>query len=190
MKIVFATHNFNKLQEVQAMMPSSIELISLDDIGCIEEIPETAATIEENAILKADYVKDNFKKDCFADDTGLEVQTLDGAPGVHSARYAGEGKNNEDNIDKLLLALEGKLNRRAQFKTVIALNLENDKTLFTGICKGIITGERRGDKGFGYDAVFQPDGSNKTFAEMNSAEKSAISHRGIALRELIEYLSK
>ena len=109
---------------------------------------------------------------------------------MHSARYAGEGKNNEDNIDKLLLALDGKLNRRAQFKTVIALNLENDKTLFTGICKGIITGERRGDKGFGYDAVFQPDGSNKTFAEMNSEEKSAISQRGIALRELIDYLSK
>ena len=190
MKIVFATHNFNKLHEVQAMMPSSIELVSLDDIQCNDEIPETAATIEENAILKADFVKDNFKKDCFADDTGLEVETLNGEPGVYSARYAGEGKNNEDNIDKLLEALKGESNRRAQFKTVIALNLENDKSLFTGICKGVITRERIGDKGFGYDAVFQPDGSNKTFAEMDSAEKSAISHRGIALRELIEYLSK
>lgn len=190
MKIVFATHNFNKLQEVQAMMPSSIELVSLDDIGCNDEIPETGATIEENAALKADHVKDNFKRDCFADDTGLEVIALNGGPGVHSARYAGERKNNEDNIDKLLEELEGKLNRRAQFKTVIALNLENDKSLFTGICTGVITRERRGDKGFGYDAVFQPDGSNKTFAEMDAAEKSAMSHRGIALRELIEYLSK
>ena len=190
MKIVFATHNLNKLQEVQAMMPSSIELVSLDDIGCVNEIPETGATIEENATLKADFVKDNFKKDCFADDTGLEVEALNGEPGVHSARYAGEGKNNEENIDKLLGALEGKLNRRAQFKTIIALNLENEKILFPGICKGIITGERRGDKGCGYDAVLQPDGSNKTIAEMNSAEKSAISPRGIALRELIDYLSK
>ena len=190
MKIVFATHNFNKLLEVQALMPPSIELVSLDDIGCNEEIPETGATIEENAALKADHVTDIFKKDCFADDTGLEVEVLNGEPGVHSARYAGERKNNEENIDKLLEALEGKLNRRAQFKTVIALNLENNKSLFTGICKGVITRERRGDKGFGYDAVFQPDGSNKTFAEMDSVEKSAISHRGIALRELIEYLSK
>ena len=190
MKIVFATHNFNKLQEVQAMMPSSIELVSLDDIGCNDEIPETAATIEGNATLKADFVKDNFNKDCFADDTGLEVETLNGEPGVYSARYAGEGKNNEDNIDKLLGALKGESNRRAQFKTVIALNLESDKNLFTGICKGVITRERRGDKGFGYDAVFQPDGTNKTFAEMDSSEKSAISHRGIALQELLKFLSK
>lgn len=190
MKIVFATHNFNKLQEVQAMMPASIELVSLDDIGCDEDIPETAATIEENAILKATYVKENYNKDCFADDTGLEVEDLNGEPGVHSARYAGEGRNNEDNIDKLLLQLEGKTNRRAQFKTVIALNLEGEKNLFTGICSGVITRERRGNKGFGYDAVFQPDGSTKTFAEMDAEEKGAISHRGIALRELIEYLSK
>lgn len=190
MKIVFATHNFNKLQEVQAMMPASIELVSLDDIGCDEDIPETAATIEGNAILKATYVKENYNKDCFADDTGLEVEDLNGEPGVHSARYAGEGRNNEDNIDKLLLQLEGKTNRQAQFKTVIALNLEGEKNLFTGICSGVITRERRGNKGFGYDAVFQPDGSTKTFAEMDAEEKGAISHRGIALRELIEYLSK
>lgn len=190
MKIVFATHNFNKLQEVQAMMLSSIELVSLDEIGCDEDIPETAATIEENAILKATYVKSNYNKDCFADDTGLEVESLNGAPGVHSARYAGEGRNNDENIDKLLLNLDAKSNRRAQFKTVIALNLGNKQKLFTGICTGVITLERRGNKGFGYDAVFQPDGSSKTFAEMDAAEKSSISHRGNALRKLIDYLSK
>lgn len=190
MKLIFATHNHNKLKEVQALMPDSIELHSLDDIGCFEDIPETADTIDGNAILKADYIKENFQRDCFADDTGLEVVALDGAPGVHSARYAGEEKNSEDNVQKLLLELEGAKNRRAQFKTVIALNLNEHQYLFQGICKGTITREKRGDKGFGYDPVFQPDGSDKTFAEMNLEEKSVISHRGIALRDLIEYLSK
>lgn len=190
MKLIFATHNKNKLIEVQALMPETVQLRSLHDIGCDEEIAETATTIDGNAILKANYVKDNYNVDCFADDTGLEVEALNGEPGVYSARYAGEGKNNEENIDKLLYNLAGKENRRAQFKTVIALNLEDQQYLFPGICKGVITRERRGTKGFGYDAVFQPDGSEKTFAEMSLEEKSRISHRGLALKDLIKYLSK
>lgn len=190
MKIVFATQNLNKLKEVQGIMPSSIELLSLDEIGCLDEIPETAETIEGNAIIKADFVKDNYKLDCFADDTGLEVEALHGAPGVHSARYAGENKNNEDNTAKLLSQLEGKENRNAQFKTVIALNLDGHQLLFTGICKGIITTEKIGTEGFGYDSVFKPEGSYKTFAQMSLEEKAQISHRGIALKNLIGYLSK
>ena len=190
MKLVFATHNQNKLLEVKALVPTSIELLSLEDIGCHEEIPETAETIEENAMLKADFVKDRYGLDCFADDTGLEVEVLDGRPGVYSARYAGEGKNNEDNIDKLLSELKEEENRVARFKTVIALKVDDRQYLFPGICTGEITRERRGDKGFGYDAVFQPDGSSKTFAEMKMKEKAAMSHRGIALRKLTEFLSK
>lgn len=190
MKLIFATHNKNKLIEVQALMPKSVQLLSLDDIGCDEEIPETADTIDGNAILKAEFVKNNYHMDCFADDTGLEVDALNGEPGVYSARYAGEGKDNEENIDKLLYNLKGKENRQAQFKTVIALNMEDHQYLFPGICKGVITHERRGSGGFGYDAVFQPDGSEKTFAEMSLEEKSRISHRGLALKDLIEYLSK
>ncbi len=190
MKLVFATHNLNKLKEVQALIPSTVDLLSLADIGCHEEIPETAETIDENAILKADYVSEKYNYDCFADDTGLEVEALDGKPGVYSARYAGEGKNKEDNIDKLLSELKGEENRRARFKTVIALNLDGYQYLFSGICPGEITMKRRGSKGFGYDAVFQPDGSYKTFAEMNMEEKAALSHRGIALRKLTKHLSK
>lgn len=190
MKIVFATHNLNKLKEVQAVMPSSIELLSLDDIGCFDEIPETAETIEGNAIIKANFVKDNYDFDCFADDTGLEVEALDGAPGVHSARYAGEKKDNEKNIARLLSQLDGKKNRAAQFKTVIALNLKDHQHLFIGTCKGTITTEKNGTEGFGYDPVFKPEAKNKTFAQMSLEEKSQISHRGIALRDLIDYLSK
>lgn len=190
MNIVFATHNLNKLKEVQAMMPSTIKLLSLDDIGCFEDIPETSDTIEGNAMLKADYIKRKYKKDCFADDTGLQVKVLNGAPGVHSARYAGEGKNNEENIDKLLLKLKNEENRAARFKTVIALNFREQQILFNGICRGHITHKRMGDQGFGYDPVFKPDGYDKTFAQMNLEEKSAISHRGIALKDLIEYLSQ
>lgn len=189
MKLVFATHNLNKLKEVQALMPSSVELLSLNDIGCFDEIPETAETIEGNAILKANFVKENYQLDCFADDTGLEVAALNGEPGVYSARYAGAGKNTEDNIEKLLSKLEGKEDRAANFKTVIALNMQGRQHIFTGICNGSITRERRGEKGFGYDPVFQPDGNNRTFAQMNLEEKSKISHRGIALRDLINYLT-
>lgn len=189
MKLVFATHNKNKLKEVQALLPDTFELISLDEIGCHTEIPETAETIDENAALKAKYVKDVYNLDCFADDTGLEVDSLNGEPGVFSARYAGEEKNDEENIQKLLKELEGKENRNAQFKTVIALNLNDRQYLFPGICKGTITREKRGAGGFGYDAVFQPNGSEKTFAEMDLEEKSAVSHRGIAFRDLINFLS-
>lgn len=188
MKLVFATHNKNKLKEISAIMPSEFEILSLEDIGCHKEIPETAPTIEENAILKVDYVKENYKVDCFADDTGLEVDSLNGEPGVFSARYAGEEKNNEANIDKLLKKLKDKVSRKAQFKTVIALNLSEHQSLFQGICKGEITHERRGSKGFGYDAVFLPEGSHKTFGEMEMEEKSAYSHRAKAIRDLLDYL--
>ena len=190
MKLVFATHNKNKLIEVKALLPHYIELLSLDDIGCTEEIPETADTIEGNAILKAEHVRHRYGYDCFADDTGLEVDALGGEPGVFSARYAGEGKNDQANLTKLLDKLEGKKNRKAQFKTAIALNLNDNQNLFTGICKGEIIAEKRGDQGFGYDPVFVPQGFTKTFAEMSLNEKSEISHRGIAFKELITYLSK
>jgi XTP/dITP diphosphohydrolase len=189
MKLVFATHNKNKLKEVQALLPDSFQLISLDELGCFTEIPETGETIEENAVLKADFVTQKYSLDCFADDTGLEVEALDGKPGVYSARYAGEEKNDEANIQKLLNELKGNVNRNAQFKTVITLNLNGRQYMFPGICKGKVTEERKGTGGFGYDAVFQPSGSDKTFAEMNLEEKSVISHRGIAFRDLIDFLT-
>ena len=188
MKLVFATHNKNKLKEAQSLLPDSFQLISLNELGCFTEIPEISQTIEENAILKADFVKQKYNLDCFADDTGLEVEALNGKPGVYSARYAGEEKNDDANIQKLLNELEGNANRNAQFKTVISLNLNDCQYMFIGICKGKITMEKRGTGGFGYDAVFQPDGNDKTFAEMNLEEKSAISHRGMAFRDLIDFL--
>ena len=189
MKLIFATHNLNKLLEISAMMPPNFELLSLDDIGCNEDIPETSDTIEGNAILKADFVKQHYNLDCFADDTGLEVDSLKGEPGVHSARYAGNMKNDDANISKLLDNLKDKSNRKAKFKTVIALNLNDHQILFIGICTGQITRARKGNFGFGYDSVFQPDGSDKTFGEMTLEEKSGFSHRGKALRELLDYLS-
>lgn len=188
MKLIFATHNNNKLLEISAMMPSNFELLSLDDIGCDEDIPETSDTIEGNAILKANHVKAHYNLDCFADDTGLEVDSLNGEPGVHSARYAGNKKNDDANISKLLDNLKDKANRKAQFKTAIALNLNEHQILFIGICKGEITRSRRGNFGFGYDSVFKPDGSDKTFGEMTLEEKSTFSHRGKALRDLLDYL--
>lgn len=190
MDLVFATHNKNKLIEIKALLPGYINLLSLDDIGCHEEIPETADTIDGNAILKAEHVRHRYGYDCFADDTGLEVEALAGAPGVFSARYAGDEKDDKANVRKLLSQLENKENRKAQFKTVIALNLKDNENLFTGICKGEIIHERRGTKGFGYDPVFQPEGHDKTFAEMELGQKSELSHRGKAFRALIEYLSK
>ncbi len=190
MKLVFATHNPNKFKEIQALLPHYIELLSLDDIGCTEDIAETADTIEGNAILKAEYVRHRYGYDVFADDTGLEVDALDGAPGVYSARYAGEEKNDAANRKKLLTELDGKENRTARFKTVIAINLEDHENLFTGICEGMITNEQRGENGFGYDPVFQPKGFDKTFAEMELSQKSELSHRAKAFRELISYLSK
>jgi XTP/dITP diphosphohydrolase len=189
MTLVFASHNNNKIAEIRAMLPDAITLLGLTDIDCHDDIPETADTIEGNAILKANYVTQKFGYDCFADDTGLEVDTLDGAPGVYSARYAGDQKNTEDNMARLLTELNGKSNRNAQFKTVIALNLNGGQHLFTGIVRGEITTEKRGNQGFGYDPVFQPDGFSKTFAEFSMAEKAAASHRGIAVKKLIDFLS-
>ena len=190
MELVFATHNKNKLIEIKALLPHYIKLLSLDDIDCDEEIPETADTIEGNAILKAEHVRHRYGYDCFADDTGLEVEALNGEPGVLSARYAGDEKNDDSNVAKLLKNLDGKENRNAQFKTAIALNLNDNQNLFTGICKGKIIKEKRGDQGFGYDPIFVPEGFKETFAEMNLSKKSEISHRGIAFKELIAYLSK
>ena len=190
MKLVFASNNKNKIQEIQALVPNTIQIISLEDIGCTEDIPETADTIEGNAILKANYVTEKYGYDCFADDTGLEVEALNGAPGVYSARYAGEQKDANDNMDKLLSELKDKSNRKANFKTVIALNLNGKQNLFTGIINGKIIEEKIGTNGFGYDPIFVADGFDKTFAELSMEEKSTISHRGIAVKELILFLQK
>lgn len=188
MKLVFATNNKNKILEVQQLLPSTIEIISLESIGCFEEIPETADTIEENAIMKANYVTQKYGYDCFADDTGLEVDALNGEPGVFSARYAGEQRNADDNMDKLLEALTNKTNRNAQFKTVIALNLKGKQHLFIGIACGEITLEKTGNQGFGYDPIFQPEGYEATFAQLSLKEKGIISHRGKATEQLIAFL--
>lgn len=189
MKLVFATNNKNKIKEVQALMPERIQLLSLEEIGCNKDIPETSPTIEGNAIQKAKYVKEKYGYDCFADDTGLEVEALEGAPGVYSARYAGEAKDSNANMEKLLHELQGKKDRSARFKTVIALHLDSKLHTFTGICSGNIIFERKGLQGFGYDPVFQPEGKEVTFAEMSLEEKSQISHRARATRQLIDFLS-
>jgi len=188
MDLVFATHNLNKLKEVQLLLPKYINLMSLKDIGCSEEIQETEATLEGNARLKADYVTLHYKYSCFADDTGLLVNALNGAPGVYSARYAGEQKNSEDNMNKLLAALQHKTDRSAQFKTVIALNLNKEKIQFYGTVEGEITTEKHGKKGFGYDPIFKPIGYDKTFAQLSLVAKNKISHRGKALEQLLQYL--
>lgn len=171
-------------------MPAHIKLLSLNDIGCTEEIPETSPTIAGNAMQKAQYVKNKLGYDCFADDTGLEVEALDGDPGVRSARYAGPEKNDEANIKKLLHEMEGIGDRRARFITVIALNMASHELLFTGICSGRITTERTGQKGFGYDSIFQPADLSRTFGEMEMEEKASLSHRGKAIKKLRDYLSK
>ena len=189
MKLVFASNNANKIKEIQQLIPTSIEIVSLQDIGCTEDIPETANTIEGNAILKANYVTQKYGLNCFADDSGLEVEALDGAPGVYSARYAGEPKNDENNMDKLILALKDESNKKANFKTVICLNLNGKQQLFTGIINGIITDTKAGDNGFGYDPIFIADGLTKTFAELTMQEKSTISHRGIAVKQLVAFLN-
>jgi XTP/dITP diphosphohydrolase len=190
MQLVFASNNKNKIKEIQALIPNTIKIISLEDIGCIEDIPETAETIEGNAILKANYITEKFGYDCFADDTGLEVNALNGAPGVYSARYAGEQKDANDNMDKLLSELKDKTNRNANFKTVICLNLNGTQQLFTGIINGKIIDEKIGTNGFGYDPIFIAEGHDKTFAELTLEEKAHISHRGIAVAQLIAFLSK
>ena len=190
MQLVFASSNKNKISEIQSMLPESIKILSLEDIGCFEEIPETANTIEGNAILKANYVTSKYGYDCFADDTGLEVEALNGEPGVFSARYAGEQRNSDDNMNKLLDNLSDKNNRKAQFKTVIALNINGKQELFTGIAEGEITPEKTGTKGFGYDPIFQPLGYKETFAELSLEIKNEISHRGKATQKLINFLKK
>ena len=189
MQLVFATNNTNKIKEVQALIPEHIKLLSLQDIGCFEDIPETQNTIEGNAVQKAEYIKKHYGYDCFADDTGLEVDALNGAPGVYSARYAGEQKNAEDNMAKLLKELNGNEHRNAQFKTVIALHLNNNMHTFTGICKGEITTTKNGEKGFGYDPIFKPSGYNQTFAEMDLELKNTIGHRGKAIAQLVAFLN-
>ncbi len=188
MKLVFATNNLNKLKEVQALVPSHITLLSLSDIGCTEDIPETSPTIEGNAIQKAAYIKEHYNYDCFADDTGLEIEALNGEPGVYSARYAGKEKDANANMQKVLKNLEGNQNRSAYFKTVIALYIQGELRTFTGVCEGVITKQKTGDKGFGYDPIFLPNGFDKTFAELSLKEKNKISHRGLAVQQLITYL--
>ena len=189
MKLVFATNNLHKLKEVQEMLSNSIEVLSLKDIGCFEDIEETESTLEGNAKLKADYITEKYGFDCFADDTGLEVEALDGDPGVYSARYAGEHVNAEKNMEKLLIELQNKSSRKAKFRTIIALNLRNKQYLFEGICEGEILNEKSGVKGFGYDPIFKPKNASCSFAEMNSEEKNIISHRGIAIQKLVNFLS-
>ncbi len=188
-KLVFATNNLNKIKEVQSMLPDSIQIMSLESIGCLEDIPETANTIEGNAIQKANYVTEKYGYDCFADDTGLEVEALHGEPGVDSAHYSGPQRNAADNMDKLLKNLDNQSNRNAQFKTVIALNLNGKQHLFTGIAEGKITLEKMGNQGFGYDPIFQPNGFTETFAELTLEQKGQISHRGKATKQLIDFLS-
>ena len=189
MKLVFATNNLHKLKEVQEMLSNSIEVLSLKDIGCFEDIEETEITLEGNAKLKADYITKKYGFDCFADDTGLEVVALDGKPGVYSARYAGAHGNAEKNMEKLLIELKNKSNRKGKFRTIIALNITNKQYLFEGICEGEILNEKTGVKGFGYDPIFKPSNASCSFAEMNSEEKNIISHRGIAIQKLVKFLN-
>ncbi|MDR7210545.1 non-canonical purine NTP diphosphatase [Flavobacterium piscis] len=189
MKLVFASNNLNKIKEIQSILNGSTELLSLEDIGCYEEIPETADTIEGNAVLKANYVTQKYGYDCFADDTGLEVLALNGEPGVYSARYAGEQRDSNDNMNKLLESLNNKEDRSAQFKTVIALNINGEQHLFTGIAKGKIILEKKGNHGFGYDPIFQPENFTETFAELSSDIKNKISHRAKATQQLIDFLN-
>ena len=189
MQLVFATNNQNKIKEVQALIPSHISLLSLKDIDCFEEVPETQLTIKGNAIQKAEYIKEHYGFDCFADDTGLEVEALNGDPGVFSARYAGEQRDANDNMNKLLNELQDNPNRNAQFITVIALHLNNKLQTFTGLCVGEITSTKKGDSGFGYDPIFKPSGYNQTFAEMELSLKNQIGHRGKAVMELVTFLN-
>ncbi|MGB0982310.1 MAG: non-canonical purine NTP diphosphatase [Winogradskyella sp.] len=188
MQLVFATNNRNKLKEVQSLLPKHIKLLSLADINCTEDIPETQPSIKGNAIQKAEYLKTNYGYDCFADDTGLEVNALNGEPGVFSARYAGLQRNADDNINKLLTKLEPKTDRSAQFKTVIALHLNGNIHTFTGICKGDISRKKHGEGGFGYDPIFKAEGYIKTFAQLPLNEKNKVGHRGKAVRKLVDFL--
>ena len=189
-KIVFATNNKNKIKEVQKLLPTNIELISLKDIGCEDDIPETQHTIKGNSIQKVNYINSKYNLDCFADDTGLEISALNGDPGVLSARYAGSERNSKKNIEKVLKNLNNIKNRNARFKTVIALSYKGEILTFEGVCEGVISNEIQGDGGFGYDPIFKPKGINKTFAELSFDEKNKISHRAIAIKKLIDYFNQ
>lgn len=188
MKIIFASNNKNKVQEIQNQVPKSIQIVTLDEIGCTEDIAETGNTLEENAIIKANYITEKYGLPCFADDTGLEIDALNGEPGVYSARYAGEDKNADKNMDLVLEKLGISTDRKAQFKTVIALNINNEQHLFTGIVEGVIRNEKTGTNGFGYDPIFEPESFGKTFAEMSLEEKNKLSHRGRAVEQLVAFL--
>ena len=190
MKLVFATHNKNKFEEVKKLVPENIDLVSLTDIGCSDDIPETGKTLEENAIIKADYITRNFKLSCFADDTGLMVDALNGEPGIYSARYAGPQKNADSNMNKLLSELKFKTDRTARFKTIIALNINKERHVFEGTAEGEITTEKHGTNGFGYDPIFRPKGYEKTFSELSLKTKNQIGHRGEAIQKLLVYLQE
>ncbi len=189
-ELVFATANKNKIIEIQQLIPNTISLLSLNDINCLEEIPETQPTIEGNAAQKAFYIYNNYHINCFADDTGLEIDALNNKPGVLSARYAGESKNANDNMDKVLSEMNGITNRKARFKTIISLVIDNKEIQFEGIINGTILTEKVGSSGFGYDPIFLPDGFTTSFAEMNISEKNKISHRALAVNKLVEYLNR
>lgn len=189
-KFVFATNNAHKLEEVSAILKDKVEILSMKDINCTVDIPETADTLEGNALIKARFIFENYHSNCFADDTGLEVEALDGAPGVYSARYAGDAHNSEANMKKLLHDLEGAENRKAQFRTVFALIIDGKEHLFEGIVKGEIIRHRRGNSGFGYDPIFVPEGYTQTFAEMGNELKNKISHRALATNKLCKFLLK
>ena len=188
MEIIFATHNMHKAEEVRAILGPNFHIISLPEIGC-PDIPETAETLKGNALQKAQYVVDHYHLNCFADDTGLEIEALDNRPGVYSARYAGEGCSYQDNVLKVLDEMQGVTNRKACFKTVIALILDGKQYFFEGRVDGIILPEQHGTDGFGYDPIFQPNGFDQTFAEMGPATKNSISHRGRAMQQLKEFLT-
>jgi XTP/dITP diphosphohydrolase len=188
MRIIFATHNQNKLQEVRMMLPEKMGIIGLNQIGCMDEIPETQDTLEANALEKARFIARNYNCNCFSDDTGLEIDALDGRPGVYSARYAGEERNSLANMEKVLHEMRDATNRKARFKTVIAVILNNNEILFEGIAEGEIITEKRGKEGFGYDPIFKPVGYDHTFAEMSLDQKNLISHRKKAFKMLSEYL--
>lgn len=190
MKLVFATNNKHKLEEVRAIIGNRVEILSLNDIDCHDDIPETADTLQGNALIKAHYIHEKYNVDCFADDTGLEVEALGGAPGVYSARYAGEECDSQANMRKLLENLTGENNRNAQFRTVIALIIKGEEKLFNGIVKGKISREKMGNSGFGYDPIFIPEGFSQSFAQMSSEMKNSISHRYRATEQLSNYLKE
>ena len=190
MKLVFATNNKHKLQEVRDILGDRVEVLSLSDINCYDDIPETGTTLQENALIKARWISEKYNCNCFADDTGLEVDALGGAPGVYSARYAGEECDSQANMQKLLHNLTGENNRDAQFRTVIALIIDKEETLFDGVVKGRISCEKMGEAGFGYDPIFIPEGYDVSFAQMGSEEKNRISHRYRATEKLSKYLKE